>query len=219
MKYAAIIFDLDGTLFDTAEGIVSSVVFMINSLNLPDIPDDIIRSFVGPRIQDSLERVYGLGGEKLDAAARVFRDKYKDGDVLKASLYTGALGVLRKLKSDGYSLAVATNKRQDFVGALLKKYALENYFDSVHGTDFYGILKKEDLIKNCLSDLGIDSSETILIGDSSYDAAAAEKTNVSFIAALYGYEFRTENDLVDRPHIGFIKDIGDLPAVLKFLEK
>ncbi len=208
--YDAVIFDVDGTILDTAEGILASVRYMINTLNFPQIEERTLNSFVGPRIQDSLVRVYGLQGEECRRAAGVFRDRYKQGDVLKAKPYQGLEETLGILSATGYRLSVATNKRQDFTDALLEKNGLQKYFEAVNGTDMEGRFTKKDLIERCVAEMKTEPGRTVLIGDSSYDAEAAEEVGVSFIAALYGYDFRTEQDVERWKHIGVIRDIRDL---------
>ncbi len=78
------VFDVDGTLLDTSEGVLSSVQYTINKHNLPTIDEIKLRTFIGPPIQDSFARVYGLTGDILQELAVTFRNQYKDVDLLKA---------------------------------------------------------------------------------------------------------------------------------------
>lgn len=190
--YELIIWDVDGTLLDTSPGLISSTLFMIEKLGLPPLDKDTLKSFVGPRIQDSLQRVYQLEGKELEEAANVFRTHYKEGDVLKASPYPGVYRVLEYIHNKGIKQAVATNKRQDFVDALLKKYNLYRYMETVCGTDFAGKLTKANLIEQCISQGNVLKSRVLMIGDSDYDAEAASKTGIDFLAVTYGFGYKKQ---------------------------
>jgi phosphoglycolate phosphatase len=182
------IFDVDGTLLDTSEGLINSTLYTINKLGLKKTDEQTLKSFVGPRIQDSMYSVYGLENEELKNACFIFRDHYKQGDVLLAKPYEGVFKLLDYLKANNKKMAVATNKRQDFVDALMEKYDLKKYFKSIYGTDFKGKLKKSDLIKLCIRDAG-DVKYPVMIGDSEYDYEAATETGIDFIGVTYGFGF------------------------------
>lgn len=199
-KIKLIIWDVDGTMLDTSSGIISSTKYMIKKLNLEMPSEKVVRSFVGPRIQDSLERVYGLIGEERDNAARIFRNHYKKSDVLDAKPYDGLEDVLHFIKSKGFIQMVATNKRQDFVDLLINKYELSKYFVAVFGTDMAGKYTKDDLLKMCIEKAKVCPEEAVLIGDSSYDAESARNVGTNFVAALYGYDFKNMED-VEKYHV------------------
>lgn len=216
-EYKLVIFDVDGTLLDTSEGLLKSAIYTIGQLGYEMPVQDVLFSFIGPRIQDSFERVYGLCGKKLDEAAAVFRKRYKEGDVLLARPYEGVYDILRWMKNKGMHIAVATNKRQDFVDALMEKYEFAVYMEAVYGTDMEGKLKKADLIQKCIcsfSDCGAD--QTVMIGDSSYDAIAAQEAGVDFIGVTYGFEFRNSVDVDQWENVGCA---GTVHEILKCLTR
>lgn len=206
--YKFVIFDVDGTLLDTSEGLLKSTMYTINQLGYEMPPHDVLMSFVGPRIQDSFQRVYNLQGEELDRAATVFRKRYKEGDVLLAKPYAGVYEFLRVLKKNGIHMAVATNKRQDFTEQLMDKYGFTAYMDSIYGTDMEGKLKKVDLICKCIDDFPqIEKKEVVMIGDSSYDAIAACESGIDFIGVTYGFEFRTREEVDRYPNVGCLEHL------------
>ena len=90
-RYDAVIFDLDGTLLDTSEGISGSVGYVIKTLGLEPVSNEVMRSFIGPPIQKSFARVYGLSEDEADNAADLFRARYKDHDLLLARPYDGII--------------------------------------------------------------------------------------------------------------------------------
>lgn len=210
-KYKLVIFDLDGTLLDTSEGLLSSTIYTIKRLGY-DMPSrEVLLSFVGPRIQDSFRRVYGLRGEELSAAAAVFMEHYKKGDVLLAKPYEGVYDVLNRLSERKIHMAVATNKRQDFTEELLGKYGFMPYMGCVCGTDMEGKLTKADLIRKCMDNFpGCSKDDSVMIGDSSYDAAAAREAGIDFIGITYGFEFRTAEDVGKWPNVGCVDNLAML---------
>lgn len=215
LNYKLIILDVDGTMLDTSRGLLSSVEYTINKLGLEMPEKEVLETFVGPRIQDSLKRVYGLEGEELGYAANIFREYYKKGDVYRAEAYSGIYELLEILKEAGCHIAVATNKRQDFADMLMQKYRFTDYIQVVYGTDIEGKFTKQDLIKKCLDAFPECSyRDAVLIGDSSYDAEAANRVKVAFIGVTYGFGFHTSEDVDQWENVGSAGTVGEL---LKFL--
>lgn len=207
-RYKIVIFDVDGTLLDTSEGLLRSTTYTIKKLGYEMPPDNVLKSFVGPRIQDSFQRVYHLQGEELDRASAIFRKRYKEGDVLLARPYEGVYELLGGLRQKGIHMAVATNKRQDFTDQLMDKYGFTPYMDCVYGTDMEGMLKKADLIRMCMDSFsGFQKNEAVMIGDSSYDAMAAHEVGIDFIGVTYGFEFRTRDDVDRYPNVGCLEHL------------
>ena len=164
-KYRLVIFDVDGTLLDTSEGLINSTIYTIKQLGYQIPPQKVLNAFVGPRIQDSFQEVYGLNGKELEYATSIFRKHYKEGNVLLAKPYNGVYKVLEYIHKKEIHLAVATNKRQDFVDELMEKYKLNQYFKLICGTDMMGNLKKVDLINQCISSFAdIFTEQIVMIG-------------------------------------------------------
>lgn len=214
-NYKLVIFDVDGTLLDTSEGLLKSTIYTIEKLGYPMPTKEILFSFIGPRIQDSLAKVFGLEGEELNRAATLFRNHYKEGAVMLAKPYEGMYDVLQELKRKEIRMAIATNKRQDFIEALADKYGVSDYINVIWGTDFQGKLKKEDLIRNCIKEFPECSAEdVVMIGDSAYDAEAAKNVGVDFIGVTYGFDFKKEEDIEKWDNIG---KSNDMIGILKIL--
>lgn len=210
-KYRLVIFDVDGTLLDTSEGLINSTIYTIKQLGYQKPPQKVLNAFVGPRIQDSFQEVYGLNGKELEYATSIFRKHYKEGNVLLAKPYNGVYKVLEYIHKKEIHLAVATNKRQDFVDELMEKYKLNQYFKLICGTDMMGNLKKVDLINQCINSFAdIFTEQIVMIGDSSYDAVAAQEAGINFIGVTYGFDFRTEDDVNKWSNVGYVDDIRKL---------
>lgn len=216
-KYKLIIFDLDGTLLDTSEGILRSVKETISKYNLPKIGDDVIHGFIGPPIQNSFELFYGLTGSALQEVADYFRTIYSQNNLLFAKAYEGVYKLLKHLKDYGFIISVATYKREDYAIRLLKSFHFDDYTDIMYGADFNNNLKKEDIIFKCIDKAGIKTqSEVLMIGDTLHDYFGASMLGIDFLGVTYGFGFKNKEEcsslnciaIVDTP-LMIIKVLGD----------
>lgn len=214
-QYKAAIFDVDGTLLNTTDGILASVRYMIAEAGLPELDRKTLLTFIGPPIQDSLVRVYQVSKERAQELATIFRNRYKDYELLKAVAYDGIYDVMDELRNRRIAIAVATYKRQDYAEMILKHFHFDQYSDILYGADHENKLKKQDIIKLCMKDMGItDPSEVVMIGDSSHDAKGAQELGMDFIGVTYGFEFRTKEDVYAYPAVGY----ADIPSdILKYM--
>lgn len=197
-RFDAILWDLDGTLLDTTEGVVSAVKYAISELKLPQLDEKSIKSFVGPPIQDSFIREYGMSKEEAQEAANMFRSAYSTKFLLQAKLYPGILEVLKTCHEIGYRMAIATYKRHDYATKISEYFGLMNYCDFIQGGDNNNLLKKSDIIDICIKEMGFSSLDRIvLIGDSEYDAVGAEQAGINFIGVTYGFGFnKTKKEIL-----------------------
>lgn len=194
--YKLIIFDLDGTLLDTSEGILASVRYTIDAFGFAKLPEEKLWSFIGPPIQDSFRNAYGLEGSVPQDMATVFRDRYKTKDLLLAVPYPGIFDALKALKAAGKKLAVATYKREDYALDILHYFGFDRYFDVMHGADHENRLKKADILDMCMRETGsTPRDQTLLVGDTLNDSVGAEKAGIDFLAVSYGFGFHGEKDL------------------------
>lgn len=197
-----VIFDLDGTLLDTAEGILESVEYTVKELGYKELTEEQKLSFIGPPVQSSLKRLYGLSDEEAQRGANIFREYYKDNALLKAEPYEGIFTLCETLKNNNVRMAVATYKREDYALKLLRAKGFDRYCDPMHGADNNNILKKEDIVLMCVNEMGATKEECVLIGDTDNDAKGAAQAGIPFIAVTYGFGFKSRDDLKEYPHIG-----------------
>lgn len=194
-QYKLIIFDLDGTILDTTEGILSSVNYTIEKYNLPKPSYETLLSFIGPPIQLSFKKIYDLPDEKIQEMAVVFRNCYSESENLyKAIAYEGIYELFSYLVAHGYKVAIATYKREDYALRLLKKFHFDDYTDIMFGGDNENKLKKKDIIIKCLEKARVDNpGEAVMIGDTEHDANGAKELGLDFIAVTYGFGFHAED--------------------------
>lgn len=203
-KYELVVFDVDGTLLDTTEGVVESVKFAINQYGLKMPSNEELKKFIGPPIQDSLANQYkGISDDLIKALTKAFRDNYKDVNLLKAEPYDGIYELCEKIIASGIKIAAATYKRHDYAVRLLKHFGFDKYSNILYGADDNNKLKKRDIIELAIKDSGItDYSQVVMVGDSSHDALGAEQIGVDFIGVTYGFEFETIEDVNGFRNVG-----------------
>lgn len=191
-KTKAVLFDLDGTLLNTGEGIACSVFHTISVMQLPPISSEEVSAFIGPPIQESLKRHFGLSDEDVQKGADIFRTYYKDRALFKADLYPGVIDLLKLLKQKDFLIGVATYKREDYAIRILNHFGILEYCDVVHGADNENKLRKSDIIHLCISGMSVNINNVVLVGDTDHDLKGAEEADVDFIAVTYGFGFRKD---------------------------
>lgn len=214
-QFKTAVFDLDGTLLNTAEGIRSSVLYTIQKFDLPPLEDAELDRFIGPPIQNSFARAYGLEGAVLQELATVFRNHYKDVDLLKAVPYEGIYQVFEQLLAQKIQPAIATYKRQDYAIQILTHFGFDRYTSIMCGADHENKLKKSDIIQNAIRLAGNPVPlETVMIGDSDNDAIGAEQAGIPFVGVTYGFGFHSEADVRKYPCVGVASDTEELCRLL-----
>ena len=216
-RYKLAIFDLDGTLLNTAKGIEAALRHTLKEFSHAVPSETSLTAYIGPPIEQAFSDLAGLEGDALHAAANRFRVRYSTHDLLKATPYSGIFDLLRGIRALGMKTAVATYKREEYAMRLLHHYGFHSYFDVMHGSDDAGRLKKKDLICHCIKKCGVhDLGHVVMIGDTNEDARGAAEAGVDFIAVTYGFGFRTARDALPHAPIG----IAHTPMeILHFLEQ
>lgn len=198
----AVLFDLDGTLLDTTEGVLESAIYAAKEMGYHVLSRETMLKFVGPPIQKSFMDYYGSSKEDAQKAANIFRDYYKNKALLKAEPYGGIYELMQYLRDRDIKMAVATYKREDYALTLLRHYGFDKYCISMHGADNNNKLTKADIIELCISEMDVPKEEVVLIGDTEHDALGAKKAGISFIGVTYGFGFKSKEDLDKYCNIG-----------------
>lgn len=214
-RFKAAVFDLDGTLLDTSAGVLASVRYTIDHFGLRPLEEEQLKKFIGPPIQDSFAKVYGLEGDILQEIATVFRNRYKESDLLKAVPYDGIYDVFERLIESGIKPAIATYKRQDYATEILVYFGFDKYTDIMYGADHENRLKKNDIIRNAIFDAGVAKpGEAVMVGDSDNDAIGAKTLGVMFIGVTYGFGFHTTEDVEKFPNIGVARTTDEISYLI-----
>ena len=190
--YKYILFDLDGTILDSFEGVSNSVRYSLEKMNRnTDI--EYIR-FLGPPLKDSYMKYCFMSEQEADLAVEFYRERYKTIGLFEGSLYDGIVELLTKL-SKKYTLVLATSKPYEFAKILLDHYDISKYFTDVIGASFDDKLsEKVDIIRFALEKLGGDKSEYLMVGDRLLDTDGAVENGIDALGVLYGYGDKSEHE-------------------------
>lgn len=211
----AVLFDLDGTLLDTTEGVLESAIYAAKILRYEELPHEQMLSFVGPPIQNSFMKHYGCSIERAQEAANIFRTYYKENALFKAQLYPGMIDVLEKMQEKGVKIGVATYKREDYAISILEHFGIAPFCISMHGADNYNKLTKADIVNLCINEMTTHRDDVILVGDTEHDAIGAKTAGVVFLGVTYGFGFKSKEDVDEYPNIGCANSTYE---ILKYLD-
>lgn len=192
-KYETVLFDLDGTLTESGEGIINSAVYALKKFGIePEMSQ--MGKFLGPPLKDSFRDFYGFSEEKCVEAVKYYREYYTTKGIFENKVYEGVEDCLKALKSAGLKLAVATSKPQVFAVTILEHFHLAEYFDFIGGAELDGTRSvKAEVITHTLKNCGADDlSKVIMVGDRKHDVLGAKALGMDCIGVLYGYGSREE---------------------------
>jgi len=188
-----LVFDLDGTLVDTAPDLIAATNHVLEHVGLPGVDADTLRPWVGHGAKHMIERAIGAAGESMTPAehaallARYF-DFYGRNIAVGSRPFDGVVSALEKFQADGVKLAVCTNKIERMSKLLLDALDLSRYFAAVAGCDTLGAAKPHpDALFGTIRMAGGDPMRAIMIGDSGVDVATAKAAGVPVIGVSFGY--------------------------------
>ena len=181
-----ILFDLDGTLTDSGEGIINCAILALEHFKLP-IPDrETLRVFVGPPLHESFVR-FGVPADKAEEAVAVYRSRYVPTGMFENVPYPGIRELLEALKGQGHTLYVATSKPEWMAVEILKKFQLDGYFDLICGATMdTSRTEKSQVIAYLLEQTG-DVSHAVMVGDTKYDVLGAAEHRIPTVGVAWGY--------------------------------
>lgn len=181
-----ILFDLDGTLTDSGEGIINCAILGLEHFGLP-IPDrEVLRVFVGPPLHETFVR-FGVPDEKADEAVAVYRSRYTTIGLFENTPYPGIHDLLQKLKDQGHRLLVATSKPESMSKQIMDRFELTKYFDCICGATMdRSRTCKEDVIAYLLETYN-DQDQMVMVGDTKYDVNGAKIHGIPTIGVSWGY--------------------------------
>lgn len=181
-----IIFDLDGTVTDSGEGIMNCASYALQYFGLPIPPREELRSFVGPPLTDSFVR-FGVKPEDAVKAIEVYRSRYVPIGMFENKPYPGIEELLRTLHAEGHILCVATSKPEGMAITILEHFGLAKYFQHICGAALDSSRDtKELVIAHLLSQCKSDYPR-IMVGDTAFDVIGAAAHSIPTIGVAWGY--------------------------------
>lgn len=182
----SILFDLDGTLTDSGEGIMKCAVYALSKYGIDAPSEADLRTFVGPPLTESFAR-FGVPQDQLTKAVEYYRERYIPIGRFENTPYPGIRELLEKLKADGHKLYVATSKPELMAIDILKQFDLAQYFDQICGaTTDLSRNSKEAVIAYLLEKCGAQEN-AIMVGDTAYDVIGAKEHGIPTIGVDWGY--------------------------------
>jgi len=193
-KVVNILFDLDGTLTDPAEGIVRSIQYSLATLKIPCPPVQELTSYIGPPLREVFCAVCESSDEVLiEHAVEVFRERFSTIGLFENTPYPQVSRMLEHLSSESFNLFVATSKPQIYAEKILCHFSLADHFIEIHGNDLAGRLDdKAELVKELLVRRELRPEETMMVGDRKHDVIAARKNGLMSLGVTYGYGSKEE---------------------------
>jgi phosphoglycolate phosphatase len=193
MKDATVIFDLDGTMVDTAPDLIAATNHALGRFGMAPVEAHIIRPAVGlgakAMIQAAMnERGRAPDAETLSTMTRQFIDYYSANIAVRSRFFPGFTEALALLRAEGARVGVCTNKRESLALKLLAELRLDHAFDAIAGSDTFPVRKPDaGHLLGTIAMAGGDPARAVMIGDSSVDAGAARNAKVPFVAVGFGY--------------------------------
>lgn len=188
--YRAILFDLDGTLTASAEGITKSVQYALHKLGIDEPDLHKLEAFVGPPLLDQFMEAYGLDEAAAWQAVGYYRERYTQQGIYENRPYEGIQELLRGLKERGYILAVASSKPIVYVRQILEHFELASFFTVVEGSQMDGSrTTKGEVIQEALRGLKMEGQreQVVMVGDRKHDVQGARDAGIDCVAVAYGY--------------------------------
>lgn len=191
--YKSVIFDFDGTICDTGEGIKKSAKYALDAFKILSDDWQTLDCFIGPPLLVTFQEQFNQSAADADLLVQKFRERYTNTGIYECELYNGIKQLLINLKVDGIKIGIASSKPQVFVETLLNKFAIAKYFDSVCATSFAADCEsKQNIIARCLKELETEPKDALMVGDRFYDIDGAKADMVDGAGALWGYGSKFE---------------------------
>ena len=181
-----ILFDLDGTLTDSAEGILKSVRMVLDHYGIEVPENDPLHAFIGPPLRATFP-AYGVPRDEVENAVKLYRKRYFSVGKFENTPYPGVEALLTRLRDAGYRLYVATSKPEDLAVEILQHFDLAKYFDLICGARIDGGRdSKEKVIAYLFETVGA-RTEALMIGDTAFDVLGAKENGIPAIGVTWGY--------------------------------
>ena len=212
-EYKYIIFDLDGTISDSKEGITKSVQYALKKMGI--IEEDLtnLDHFVGPPMVEEYMKSYNMSEVQAHETLGYYRERYTPIGIYETRLYDGIKEILESIKRDGKKIGMATSKPEGMAIEVAKYLEVYDYFDVICGADLKGpIQSKVDVLNKLFRVSDFVKNESVLVGDTKFDVVGANQAGIDCIGVNWG--MGTSDDMLSN---GAIKVFDDYKEVIRFL--
>ena len=208
-----LLFDFDGTVFDTVEGITKSIQYALRKHGR-DAELEELRCFAGPPLVDKFMEVYEVSKEEAEQLVTDFRERYVPIGVYESSPFPGIRELLEALRAAGKKVAVATSKPQPLAELLLERAGLRELFDVVVGSGG-GVNNdaKWQIVTRAMELCGAKPENCVLVGDTKYDVEGARKCGIPCIGVRWGYAVEGELEAAGAEMV--VETVKEVKAMIK----
>jgi len=188
-KKEIILFDLDGTLTESGEGIVNSMEYALKAYGITDYNRTELFKYLGPPLIDTFKKEFGFDDLKAVEAVEKFREYFREIGIYENKLYAGIESLLKNISDSGRKIVLATSKAEVFAVRILEHFKIIKYFNVVAGSELDGSrIRKGEVIRYALNKLGtVELDSAVMIGDRKEDILGAKEVGIDSIGVLYGY--------------------------------
>lgn len=193
LMQTVVLFDLDGTLTDSAEGVIRSAQYMQEKMGIETWADADLKFIVGPPLMKTFTEDFGMDMETAETALGYFRERYTTVGLFENRLYPGIEEMLKALRAKGKRLAVATSKKEETAVRILEHFGVAQYFEVIGGDNrAAGRDNKAKVIAYVLEKMQAEKNDVIMVGDRKFDVEGAHAIGIPCISVEYGYGDREE---------------------------
>lgn len=187
MKIKNVLFDLDGTLVDSFEGVSNCILYALEKMNWKMLTKEQTHPFLGPPLPNSFEEYCNMTKEEALRAVELYRERYSAKGVFESVVFDGIVSFLEYLKSQNIRMFVATSKPQHYAEQILEHCEIDKYFEIILGVSPSNTVSdKSGLLNMIINRFGLEKSETAMVGDRMFDIDAAKSVGVFSIGITNG---------------------------------
>lgn len=211
-----ILFDLDGTLTESGEGITKCVQYALGKLGIVEEDLDKLRCFVGPPLKEQFMSYAGLSEEQARQAVDYYRERYITTGIFENRVYPKIPDLLEILKINDKIMGVATSKTEIFAKQILEHFGIDQYFQVIVGSEMDGKrTDKAEVIEEALVRLHMENErdKVLMVGDKEHDVLGARRRGIQCVGVAYGYGTRQELEEAGAVYIAdTVEDLGILAS-------
>jgi phosphoglycolate phosphatase len=215
MKWDIVLFDLDGTLTDSGQGVGNAVLYAINEMGFAEPNPEVLRKYLGPPLWSSFREFAGMNETETKLAVELYRKYYNEIGAYENNVYSGIPELLTKLNNQNKRLAVATSKVDYAAINILRHFNLDHHFEVIAGGDEHGTIRgtKALVIAHALDELSLcDGTSIIMIGDREHDVHGAAEHELQTIGVNWGYA--EDGELSNAGAIEVVDSVAQLADLL-----
>ena len=209
-----VLFDLDGTLTDSGEGIINCAIPALEHFGLPIPSREEMRVFVGPPLHETFQR-FGVPADKTEEAIRVYRSRYIPTGMFENTPYPGIKELLETLKKENYTLYVATSKPEEMSVTILERFGLAPYFDRICGASIDSSRSTKDAVIAYLLEQSGAKEDMVMVGDTKYDVLGAKAHGIPAIGVSWGYG--SAEEMMEAGAVGIADTTQQLLELIKMM--